>query len=85
MQSFSSWVEWGQVVYTFDLDMPTRKIPGSVTYGEHGGQGVSPNHEIKQPGDIPLRKVMHCLAMWAAVPSCQTIHLSPVASFFADP
>lgn len=65
MRSFSSWVQWGRVAYTLD-----RKKSGTVKSGERGGQGVSPDHEIKLTGNICLRKVILCLAVWAVATSC---------------
>ena len=70
MQTSSSCVQWRRVAIPSDFRFSDKKKLGAVKFGEHAGQGVSPEREIKRPGNIPLRKVMICLAEWALEPSC---------------
>jgi hypothetical protein len=59
---FSFLVDWGQGAYTSDLRYPHRKDSGAVRSGQYDGQGMLPNCEIEQPGNIPVRNVMLYLA-----------------------
>ena len=42
----------------------------AVEFVERAGEGLSPECEIKRSGNIPLRKVMLCLAVSAFGPCC---------------
>lgn len=48
----------------------TGKMLESVKFVERAGEGLSPAREIKRSGNIPLSKVMLCLAVSALGPYC---------------
>jgi len=60
----------GFVVYTLDLMKPQRKKSAGDRSGDFGGQGTSPNLEVKRPGKCSLNNATVSLAVCDVAPSC---------------
>ena len=53
--SLSCSIDWGRLLYTFDLRYPQRKKSHGFKSGERAGQLMLPHNEIKWTGNIFLK------------------------------